>query len=90
MNMHADRDHRGLLPVEAGRDDVRSSGRQDEYGMGSGRDDYDDSSGGKKDSTMGKLMEKAGGMLKNEKMERQGEEKRREAGAYTGSGPGNY
>lgn len=34
---------------------------------------------------MGKLMEKAGGVLKNEKMERQGEQKRREAGGYGGS-----
>lgn len=50
--------------------------------MGSGRDDDESSGGKKKDSTMGKLMEKAGGMLKNEKIERQGEEKRREAGGY--------
>lgn len=31
---------------------------------------------------MGKMMEKAGGMFKNDKLRQQGEEKRREAGAY--------
>ncbi|KAK5946679.1 hypothetical protein PMZ80_000822 [Knufia obscura] len=77
-----DQERGGVLPVEPGRDDARSSGRGDEYGVGSGRDDDESSGGKKKDSTMGKLMEKAGGMLKNEKIERQGEEKRREAGGY--------
>ena len=32
------------------------------------------------DSTMGKLMEKAGGMMHNEKMEQKGAEKRNQAG----------
>ena len=45
--------------------------------------------GGKpKDSTMGKLMEKAGGMLKNEKMVEKGEQKREQAGY--GQGGSNY
>ena len=35
---------------------------------GRNTDDYDQSSGGGKDSMAGKLMEKAGGMFKNEKM----------------------
>jgi len=39
---------------------------------------------------MGKIMEKAGGMFKNENMERKGEEKRREAGGYGNSGSDNY
>lgn len=39
------------------------------------------------DSTMGKMMEKAGGMFKNEKLQQRGAEKRQEAGAYDG---GNY
>lgn len=51
-----------------------------EYGMGSGRAE-DDQSGGKKDSTIGKLMEKAGGAFKSSKLEERGAEKRREAGA---------
>lgn len=69
---------RGVLPTEPGRDDVQSGG------MGGGRGDYDQTSGGNKkgDSTMGKMMEKAGGLFKNEKMQTQGEEKRREAGGY--------
>jgi len=50
--------------------------------MGSGRtdDDYDNSSSGKKDSTAGKLMEKAGNLFKSEKLEERGAEKRRQAG----------
>lgn len=38
------------------------------------------SSGGKSDSTMGKLMEKAGGMMNNEKLAEKGREKREGAG----------
>lgn len=52
----------------------------DEYGMGSGRGD-DERSSGKKDSTIGKLMEKAGETFKSSKLEERGAEKRREAGA---------
>lgn len=33
----------------------------------------------KKDSTMGKLMEKAGGALKNKNLQQKGEQKRNEA-----------
>ena len=39
-----------------------------------------ESSDSKKDSTSGKLMEKMGGMFKNEKMQESGAEKRRQAG----------
>ena len=50
--------------------------------MGAGGYDDDESgSGKKKDSTMGKMMEKAGGMMKNENLESKGAAKRREAGA---------
>ena len=37
------------------------------------------------DSTMGKMMEKAGGLLKNEKLEQKGAEKREQAGGLGGS-----
>ncbi|KAI9870983.1 MAG: hypothetical protein M1823_008583, partial [Watsoniomyces obsoletus] len=59
------------------------TGRQDEGGIGTGTGGYDDDDskrGDKKDSTMGKLMEKAGGMFKSDKLEEQGAEKRRQAG----------
>lgn len=46
-----------------------------------------DSSGKGGDSTMGKLMEKAGGLMKNEKMEEKGAAKR-EAAGY--GGDNNY
>ena len=41
---------------------------------------------------MGKLMEKAGGMMGNKKMEEQGAMKREQAqgGSYDQSGSGNY
>ena len=43
-------------------------------------DSYEDGDNKKpKDSTMGKLMEKAGGLMKNEKMVEKGREKRDEA-----------
>jgi hypothetical protein len=42
---------------------------------------HTDGKDGKNDSTMGKLMEKAGGMLKNENMVEKGRTKREEAGA---------
>jgi hypothetical protein len=72
------------------------TGRDDNYGVGSGRtgqqerggyggggDSYDDNEGGggKKDSTTGKLLEKAGGLFKSNKLEERGAEKRREAGS---------
>jgi len=88
-----DQERGGVLPAEPGRDDIRSSRRgDDEYGTGSGRgyDDDETSGGKKKDSTMGKIMEKAGGLLKNEKIERQGAEKRQEAGAYGSSESRDY
>ena len=40
------------------------------------------------DSTMGKLMQKAGGMMNNEKLEAKGQAKRAEAGANVDGG--NY
>lgn len=65
------------------------SGGHDSYGSGttggpgygnksSSYGDDDDSS--KKDSTAGKLMEKVGGMFKNENLERKGADKRNQAG----------
>ncbi len=42
------------------------------------------------DSTMGKLMEKAGGMFKNEKMEQKGAEKRNQAGGGYDDSSNNY
>lgn len=39
------------------------------------------------DSTMGKLYEKAGGVLKNEGMAEKGHEKRKEAGAFERQSP---
>lgn len=65
------------------------SGGHDAYGSGStGGAGYGNKSGGygedddssKKDSTAGKLMEKVGGMFKNENLERKGAEKRGQAG----------
>jgi hypothetical protein len=59
--------------------------RQEQGGFGVGGGDYDNDNesgrGNKKgDSTAGKLLEKAGGLFKNEKMKESGAEKRREAG----------
>lgn len=93
LDVRTNKQHRGVLPPEPGRDDIRSSRRDDdEYGSGGGRgyDDDETSGGKKKDSTMGKIMEKAGGLLKSEKIERQGAEKRQDAGAYGSSGTDNY
>lgn len=42
------------------------------------------------DSTMGKLMEKAGGMFKNDKMEQKGAEKRNQAGGGYNDSSNNY
>jgi hypothetical protein len=39
---------------------------------------------------MGKLMEKAGGVFKSDKLEEQGAEKRRQAGGYGGDDTTNY
>ena len=46
------------------------------------RDRRDSGKDGKNDSTMGKLMEKAGSMMKNENMAEKGRAKREEAGAF--------
>lgn len=62
----------GIFPTEPGRDDVR-------------RDRDDTSGSSKQDSTAGKLMEKAGGMFKSNKLQERGEQKRREAGGYDDS-----
>ena len=65
----------------------------DSYGGGRSGRDYDDDnqgSGKQKDSTMGKMMEKAGGMFKSDKMEEKGAEKRREAGGYEGGRSDDY
>jgi hypothetical protein len=51
---------------------------------GAGYGNKTSESSGKGDSTMGKLMEKAGGMLHNEKMESKGLEKREQAGFNQG------
>ena len=80
----------------AGATGGAATGRDDDYGMGAGRTrgqeqggygagGYDDDqSGGKKDSTAGKLMEKAGDMFKSEKLKERGGEKREQAGGYGG------
>lgn len=57
-----------------------SYGGSDSYGDNSGRRGDDSQRDSGKDSTMGKLMEKAGGMLKNEKIQERGAEKRDQAG----------
>ena len=71
-----------VLPTEPGRDDVRSTGYGGDSHTGGGYGDDDSSGRGSKksDSTMGKLMEKVGGMTKNENIREKGEMKRREAG----------
>ena len=61
-----------------------------ELGTGSG---YDDSGAtGGKDSTTGKLMEKAGSVFHSQSLEQKGREKREQAGGYGGSDDtsGNY
>nr|OQO20320.1 hypothetical protein B0A51_12481 [Rachicladosporium sp. CCFEE 5018] len=60
------------------------SGATGGAGFGNKSSDHD-SKDKKSDSTMGKLMEKAGGMLKNEKIADQGREKREQAGYGQGS-----
>lgn len=58
----------------------------DSYGTSHGRDndEYGSSgktgSSGKQDSTFGKILEKAGDVLNNEKLEQKGREKREGAG----------
>lgn len=60
-----------------------SGRRQEEGGFGAGGDDYDNDSKDKKDdSTVGKLMEKAGGMFKSDKLEQKGREKRDQTGGF--------
>lgn len=51
-------------------------GRQQTYG-----DDDNDQSSNKNDSTTGKLLEKAGGFFKSDKLQERGAEKRRDAGS---------
>ncbi|KAJ9656040.1 hypothetical protein H2198_005200 [Neophaeococcomyces mojaviensis] len=68
----ASQERGGIFPTEPGRDDVR-------------RDRDDTSGSSKQDSTAGKLMEKAGGMFKSNKLQERGEQKRREAGGYDDS-----
>lgn len=63
-----------------GNDSSNTYGSGNNTSSGYGDDSYD-SSNKKNDSTMGKLMEKAGGMLKNEKIQEKGTEKRAAAGS---------
>jgi hypothetical protein len=49
------------------------------YGSGRGGDDYDNNRSGGKDSTAGKLMEKAGSMLGSDNLEQKGRMKRDQA-----------
>lgn len=83
----------GEYGVGSGRSQQQEMGGMGAGGGNSG-DNYDDGNSGskKKDSTMGKLMEKAGGMMKNEKLEQKGAQKRAEQGAYddTTGGSGGY
>lgn len=67
---------RGGLGGEVGD---RDNDYGDNLGDNAGRD-RDRGSGGKKDSTMGKLMEKAGDMMNNENLAQKGAEKRNQAG----------
>jgi hypothetical protein len=83
----------------AGATGGAATGRDDDYGMGAGRtggqdqggfgaggydDDNNNNKSGGKDSTAGKLMEKAGDMFKNPKLKERGAEKREQAGGYGG------
>lgn len=75
----------GKLPHPAGR--VRT--RTDMKISSGNKMSNSESSGKKSDSTMGKLMEKAGGLMKNKGMEEKGIEKREAKGAdLQGSGSG--
>lgn len=66
---------------------IRGSDSQNKQGYT--RDTEKGGAGGNSgDSTMGKMMERAGGVFKNEKLRERGEEKRREAGALDNDG--NY
>ena len=84
----------GEYGVGSGRSQQQNIGGVGAGSGNSGGDNYgDDNSGSKKkDSTMGKLMEKAGGMMKNEKLEQKGAQKRAEQGTYddTTGGSGGY
>jgi hypothetical protein len=65
------------------------TGQQESGGYGDSS--YDDSSNtGNKDSTTGKLMEKAGGMFGSKSMEEKGRAKREQAGGYGDDNTGNY
>jgi hypothetical protein len=65
----------------SGGNDSYGSGTTGGAGYGNKTGSYgDDEDSSKKDSTAGKLMEKVGGLFKNENMERKGAEKRSQAG----------
>jgi hypothetical protein len=70
------------------------TGDQNQGGYGTGGDSGYGGTGntGGKDSTTGKLMEKAGGMFGSKGLEQKGREKRDQAGGYGGSDDtsGNY
>ncbi len=59
---------------------THGSGTTGGAGYGNKSSSYGDEDDSKKDSTAGKLMEKVGGMFKNEGLERKGAEKRGQAG----------
>ncbi len=64
-----------------GGHDTYGSGSTGGAGYGNKSSSFaDDDDSSKKDSTAGKLMEKVGGLFKNEDMERKGAEKRSQAG----------
>lgn len=68
----------GPLPTEPGRVDVQRDEERELENRHRGPDDpYPDDS--KKDSTMGKLMEKAGGAFHNKNLQQKGEQKRMDA-----------
>ncbi|KAL2355872.1 hypothetical protein BJ546DRAFT_1060085 [Cryomyces antarcticus] len=65
------------------------SGATGGAGYGNKHSGHDEGKEGKKDSTMGKLMEKAGSMFKNEGMAEKGRAKREEKGAFEGEESGH-
>lgn len=73
--------HVPIQGLGSGRTDAQESGG---YGAGDNTGssyDDNDSSSRNKDSTTGKLLEKAGSLFKNEKLQERGAEKRRDAGS---------
>ena len=53
-------------------------------------DNYSYGSSKKSDSTMGRMMEKAGDMFGSDTLQAKGQQKRSQAGGYDDSGSGNY